>query len=278
MIFHRYNYTMDKYRSANLAMWDELVAIHAQSEMYALKEFKRGKNKLNSLERKEVGSVKGKSMLHLQCHFGMDTLSWARLGARVTGVDFSSKAIALAQSLSSELNIPGRFICCELNNLPKHLDEKFDIVFTSYGVLCWLPDLKKWAELIARYLKPGGMFYIVEAHPFAYVFESEGEVKDFQVGYSYFQKTPLRFEGDGDYADPDAHRKQKVDFEWMHSLGEIANSLINAGLQIEFIHEFPFICWKEFPFLVKSSDGNYHLPKGMPSVPLTFSLKALKVA
>jgi len=259
-------------------MWNELVDIHAQSEMYALKEFKRGKNKLNPIERKELGSVKGKSLLHLQCHFGTDTLSWAMLGAQVTGVDFSEKAIQLAQSLSAELNILGRFVCCDLYNLPKHLDEQFDIVFTSYGVLCWLPDLKKWAELISRYLKPGGVFYIVESHPFSMVFNEDIKLKDLQVHYPYFDKHTRKFESDGDYADPNVHVQHKTEYEWTHTIGEIINSLIDAGLQIEFLHEFPYLCWREFPFMQKSSDGYYRLPKGMPSIPLAFSLKAKKPA
>lgn len=270
---------MDKYRRTNLAMWDELVAIHAESEMYALKEFKRGRNKLHTLERKEVGSVKGKSLLHLQCHFGMDTLSWGMLGAQVTGVDFSPNAITLAESLSRELKIPARFICTELYELPKHLDEKFDIVFTSYGVLCWLPDLAKWAQLIARYLKPGGFFYIVESHPLALVFNDDKNVQDLQVHYPYFLKSAMRFDEDnGDYANPDAKVKNHVDYEWTHTLGEIVTSLSGAGLQIEFLHEFPYICWRMFPFLQKSKDGWYRLPKGMPSIPLAFSLKATKLA
>lgn len=269
---------MDKYLRTNLEKWDELVDIHAQSEGYALKQFKQGKNKLHSIEREEMGSVKGKSLLHLQCHFGMDTLSWAMLGAQVTGMDFSPKAIQLAQSLSAELNIPGRFICCELYDLPRHLDEQFDIVFTSYGVLCWLPDLQKWAQLISRYLKPGGTFYIVESHPFSMVFDDDPGMKDLRVRYPYFNKQPTRFEEEGDYADPDAHVQSKVDYEWTFTMGGIINNLIEAGLQIEFLHEFPYLCWRQFAFEEVSKDGYYRLPKGMPSIPLAFSLKAKKLA
>lgn len=269
---------MDKYRRTNLALWDELVDIHAQSEAYALKQFKQGRNKLHSLEREEVGNVKGKTLLHLQCHFGMDTLSWAMLGAEATGVDFSPKAIELARSLSAELNIPGRFICCELYDLPDHLDEQFDIVFTSYGVLCWLPDLQKWAQLISRYLKPGGFFYIAESHPFSMVFDDDAGLKDLRVRYPYFEKGPTKFEDDSDYADPDAHIENRVDYEWTHTMGEIITSLIDAGLQIEFLHEFPYLCWRQFAFEEESKDGHYRLPKGMPSIPLAFTLKARKLA
>lgn len=269
---------MDKYRRANQILWDELVDIHARSDMYALEEFRRGKKKLNKLERSEVGNVKGKSLLHLQCHFGMDTLSWAMLGAQVTGVDFSSKAIDLAKSLTKDLNIPGEFVCCELYDLPNHLDKQFDIVFTSYGVLCWLPDLTRWAQLISHFLKPGGFFYIAESHPVSMVFDDDVNLKELQVHYPYFNKKATRFDVDGDYADPDARVKNKTDYEWTHPMGEIVTSLVDAGLQIEFLHEFPELCWRQFPFQEKGRDGWYRLPKGMPSIPLAFSLKARKPA
>ena len=162
---------MDKYTEANRALWDELTHINAGSELYQLEQFKAGENKLNPLERGEVGPVEGKTLLHLQCHFGMDTLSWARLGAQVTGVDFSPEAIKLAESLSQELGIPGRFICCDLYDLPEHLNQTFDIVYTSYGVLCWLRDLERWARLAASYLKPGGIFYMAEMHPTSLIFD-----------------------------------------------------------------------------------------------------------
>src|SRR6266852_5932566 len=147
---------MDTYSKANLDWWNEVVGVHAQGDTYGLERFKAGMSKLKYLEREEVGEVTGKSLLHLQCHFGMDTLSWARLGASVTGVDFSEEAIALAQSLSQELAIPARFLQTNIYDLPDVLDEQFDLVFTSYGAICWLPDLKPWGQLIARYLKPGG--------------------------------------------------------------------------------------------------------------------------
>ncbi|MHA2122091.1 MAG: class I SAM-dependent methyltransferase [Promethearchaeota archaeon] len=144
----------DKHMDVNLKRWNELVDINAKSKLYDLEGFKSGKTSLHSLELQELGEVKGKTLLHLQCHFGMDTLSWARLGAQVTGVDFSENAISLARELSSELDIPARFIQSNLYNIPVAIKEKFDIVYTSYGVLCWLPDLLKWAQVISSCLKP----------------------------------------------------------------------------------------------------------------------------
>ena len=144
---------MEEYLKKNLDMWNDWAPLHAESEFYDVEGFKNGRNSLDSIELEEVGDVTGKSLLHLQCHFGMDTLSWARLGARVTGVDFSDKAIDIARSLSTELGIEADFICSSVYDLRKNLDGKFDIVYTSAGVLCWLPDLKQWAEIINHFPK-----------------------------------------------------------------------------------------------------------------------------
>lgn len=267
---------MDDYKQQNKRVWDEWAEINARSHLYRLEEFKQGENKLNPLERAEVGDVQGKDLLHLQCHFGMDTLSWARLGAKVTGMDFSPKTIQMAKGLSRELNTPAHFICCDLYDLPQHLDETFDIVFTSYGVLCWLPDLVGWAQLIARYLRPGGFFYIAEFHPFTLVFENERSVTDWRMAYSYFKKAVQAFPCQGSYADPDAKTTGEVEYEWMHPLGEVVTALLQAGLQLEFLHEHPFTVFQAFPFLVPNGEGYWVEPEGKEQLPLMFSLKARK--
>ena len=263
---------------ANRKMWDEFVPINANSEMYRLEEFKQGANKLKSLELSEVGDVKGKSLLHLQCHFGMDTLSWARMGARVTGMDFSPKGIEMAQSLSKELNIPGRFICSNLYDLPSHLDEQFDIVFTSYGALCWLPDIPRWAQIAASFVKPGGFFYIAEFHPFSYVFDDDKNCKELKVRYPYFQTEPMRFPVENSYADENAKIATTMDYEWMYGVGQVVTSLIDAGLRVDFLHEFPFTCYAQIPFMEKGQDGYWRLPGEDQWIPLTFSVKASKLA
>ncbi len=268
---------MDKYRKANQKMWDEFAPIHSRSKFYRVDEFKQGRSSLDALIRSEMGEVKGKSLLHLQCHFGLDTLSWARLGAQATGMDFSTEGIRIAQELARELNIPTRFICCDLYDLPAHLDEQFDRVFTSYGVLCWLPDIPRWAQIVGRYLKPGGVFYIAEFHPFTNVFENEGEVRDFQVAYPYFLNKPLEFPTGGSYADPEAKVEQPVEYEWTPRVGEIISGLIDAGLAIEFVHEYPYTSYQHFPFLVEREEGKWYPPEGMPSIPLTFTLRAHKL-
>ena len=269
---------MNKYLKANRDHWNELVPVHGRSAFYDVEGFKAGKSTLNPIELEELGNVSGKSLLHLQCHFGLDTMSWARLGARVTGVDFSEKAIDLAQSLSRELGLEAAFVLSSLYDLPDVLDEegRFDIVFTSYGVLCWLPDLTLWAQVIAHFLKAGGTFYLVEFHPFGEIFDDAEDATDLHVRYPYFQgQEPLHFEPEGSYADP-AAGLSTANYQWTHPISGILNSLVSAGLTIDFLHEFPQTAFRQFPFLKKCPDGWWRLDKRHGMVPLLFSLKATK--
>lgn len=269
---------MDEYLRANRAHWDELAALHFRSPYYDVEGFRAGRISLMSLEREELGDVAGKSLLHLQCHFGLDTLSWARLGARVTGVDFSPQAIALARALSEELSIPARFVHSDLYALPQALSGRFDIVFTSYGVLCWLHDLPRWAQVVAHFLEPGGVFYIAEIHPCAGIFYDEADATDLRVFYPYFgTPEPLRWEEDTSYGS-DEPLQQRATYEWPHGLGEIVSALTAAGLYIDFLHEFPWCCYRMLPFLEEDEEGRWWLPGRATSVPMTFSLKAKKSA
>jgi len=263
----------EKFMQENRKMWDEYVAINSHSQLYDLDSFRQGANKLNPLERSEVGDVKGKTLLHLQCHFGMDTLSWARLGAQVTGIDYSGEGIKLARKLSDELRIPASFFCCNLYDLPANLEGQFDIVYTSYGVLCWLNDIPRWAQIAASYVKPGGFFYIAEFHPFALVFDDEAEELHFR--YPYFEKL-MSFDITGSYADRGAMVSVKRDYEWNHTMGEIVTALIDAGLQIEFLHEHPFTVYEQLPFLLPDGTGYWRFPEGAQPIPLMFSIKASK--
>jgi SAM-dependent methyltransferase len=268
---------MDDYTRTNLDHWNELVSLHAQSKFYDLQSFKVGNSTLKPIEVEELGDVAGKSLLHLQCHFGLDTLSWARRGAQVTGADFSDQAIALALSLSKELKIKANFVRSDLYDLPNVLSGEFDIVYTSYGVLCWLSDLGRWGKTIAHFLKPGGVFYIVEFHPFANVFDNEDNATDLRVVYPYFSREPFRWESDVSYADLSAPLQHRVTYEWFHSLGDILNALISAGLTIEFLHEFPVCAYRSFPFMEQGADGWWRL-KGGDTIPFMFSLKATKTS
>jgi len=269
---------MDDFRRSNQALWDEWTRINAASQMYDLDGFKAGRCSLKALELEEVGDVRGKSLLHLQCHFGLDTLSWARRGARVTGVDFSPEAVHLAQSLSDEISIPARFVCSDLYALPEQLCEQFDIVFTSYGVLAWLSNLPRWAQIAASYLKSGGVFYIAEFHPFAMVFSDSAQATAQAplVEYSYFDEGVIACPVQGSYADQTAATQSTTSYEWSYPLGEVVSQLISAGLRIQFLHEWPFVCYPMFHYLVEDAGGLWRLPDGVKSLPLEFSIRAVK--
>lgn len=256
------------YRETNRDLWNGWTSINKHTSFYALDEFKSGATSLKPVELEALGDVSGKSMLHLQCHFGLDSLSWARLGAHVTAVDLSDEAIATASALSTELDIPARFICSDVYDLPKYLDEKFDIVFTSYGVLNWLKDIDRWAEIVAHYLKPGGIFYIVEFHPLINMLED-----DFRTIRSdaYFSKTEPRCTLEkGSYADLDAEFEHES-YEWHHSLGSISNALRRAGIIYESLEELPYSSHHCFPNLVER-EGRFFSAEG---IPLMFSIKGV---
>ena len=262
---------MDERLAVNRDNWNERTPAHAASDFYDVEGFRKGRITLTDVERREVGDVSGKTLLHLQCHFGLDTMSWARLGAKATGVDFSDAAIGQARALNEELGLGVRFITSNIYDLPNVLEERFDIVFTSYGALNWLPDISGWARVVSNYLKPGGVFYIEEFHPFAAVFETSEE-GDMLPTYSYFHHEQF-FEG----GEPSYAGKEIIEtpmYEWQHSLGEIVCALIDAGLRIEFLHEFPFTCYQALPVMERGNDGWWRLPKHNDSFPQIFSIRA----
>jgi SAM-dependent methyltransferase len=250
------------------------VPVHANSDMYDLPGFKAGRISLHDLELAEVGDVRGKSLLHLQCHFGLDTLSWARLGAAVTGLDFSNEAIKLARALSEELKIPARFVCADLYEATTVLEDKYDVVFTSYGAITWLPDMRRWAQIIATSLKPDGFFYIADQHPFASIFNNADEASELAIQYPYFRQEIILSSGGQDYADP-SYKNEHYNAEWIHTVDSIVGSLIEAGLQIEFFHEHSSCPWQMFPFCEPVGPKSWHIKDDL--IPLIFSLKARKL-
>ena len=272
---------MDRETATNLELWNEWTGIHERSEFYDLEGFRaEGEVRIRPFEQAEVGDVAGKSLLHLQCHFGIDTLSWARLGATVTGADFSPEAVALARRLADELGIDARFVESSIEELPSNLEGQFDVVYTSRGVTCWLRDLHRWAEVAAHFVKPGGFFYIHEAHPTMWAFDDERDDTELVVKYPYFERDePLFFPVVGSYADPTAKVQASRSYNWIHSLGEVVTVLVEAGLRIEWLKEHPFLDWP-LPFLVEAPDRTWVLPpeRGDAEIPLSFSLKATKPA
>ena len=269
---------LDEFLKANLGLWNEWTEIHEASAFYDLEGFKAGHSSLHSIELDELGDVAGKRLLHLQCHFGLDTLSWARLGATVTGVDFSGKAIELARSLADELALPATFVQSTVDDLRSNLAGAFDIVFTSYGAIEWLADLESWARTIAHFLAPGGTFYMVELHPLARTLDDLDDHPELRVVGPYFPASkPRRLRIHGSYAEPDAHVANDVAYGWTHSFAEILNALIGAGLRLEYLHEFPCSVVPFSRSMERAADGWYYLPGGRRDVPFLFSLKAVKV-
>ncbi|MEO6166454.1 MAG: class I SAM-dependent methyltransferase [Chitinophagales bacterium] len=262
---------MTDYFEANKRLWDERTLVHEKSAFYDVDSFKKGINSLTPIELAELTTVKGKRLLHLQCHFGLDTLSWARLGAKVTGIDFSEEAIAAAQKLTEELKMDARFLCSNVYELDKNLEGEFDIIFTSYGVVGWLPDLDRWASIIAHFLTKGGTFYLAEFHPVVWMFDNDFE----KIKYPYHNYEVIEEEETGTYANRRAPIKN-TSFTWNHGLGEVINALINHRMKIEFLHEFPFSPYNCFQNTIKGTDGNFRIKNLENLIPMMYSIKAIK--
>jgi 2-polyprenyl-3-methyl-5-hydroxy-6-metoxy-1,4-benzoquinol methylase len=254
----------------NRTWWDERVPIHVASDFYDVDGFKAGATALRPFELEEVGDVSGRSLLHLQCHFGLDTLSWARLGARVTGLDFSGPAVATARSLAADTGLDAEFVVADVHDAPAALGgRRFEIVYTGIGALNWLPDLRRWAQVVAQLVEPGGFLYLSEFHPVETVFAED----DLTVEYDYFQREPFLLDEPGTYADPTARTTQDRTEEWQHPLGEVVSAVIDAGLQVELLHEHDFTLVLRWPFL-EERGGGYRMPAGRPRVPLMYSVRA----
>ncbi len=259
------------YLFTNKALWDEKTKHHIGSAFYKMDAFLQGASSLNDIELGLLGDVSGKKILHLQCHFGQDTLSLALLGAKVTGVDFSDAAIGKARELTKELGLDARFICTDIYSLPDVLNEQFDIVFTSYGVLGWLPDMKKWAEVVGQYIKPSGIFVLVEFHPVVWMFNPDFSA----VQYSYFNKETIIETNSGTYAAKDADIIM-TEIGWNHNLGEVLQHLIEVGLCIIEFREYDTSPYPCFANMVEIKPGGFQI-KGMEGkLPLVYAVKGCK--
>lgn len=259
------------YFDDNRQSWNKRTAIHKDSAFYDLDAFKKGRTSLNKIELDELGDVKGKSLLHLQCHFGMDTMSWARAGADCVGVDLSDEAIKLARDINKELKLDTEFVCCNVYDLEMYLDQKFDIVFTSYGTIGWLPDLDAWAAVVAHFLKPGGTFYIADFHPVLWMMDEDFE----KIKYNYFNTETITEEISGTYSNRDAPIKS-VEHGWNHPFSEIISALLKNGLQISLFNEFPYSPYNCFNKLEQGADQMWRI-KGMnEKMPVMYSITAIK--
>ena len=259
------------YLQVNKDLWNKRTEVHLTSEFYDQPNFIRGNSSLNQIELDLLGDIKGKELLHLQCHFGQDTLSLARLGATVTGVDLSDKAIEAANNVKQELGLSANFVCCDVYDLPGHIQNQFDIIFTSYGVVGWLPDLNRWASIISTLLKPGGKFIIVEFHPVVWMYDNDFE----KVEYSYFKNEPIVETELGTYADTEADL-QLNSVTWNHSLSEVFSALSNHGMAVTSLNEYDYSPYNCFKHTKQTGPKKFVIEKFGNKIPLVYSMVAVK--
>lgn len=263
---HKINYI-----EINKNSWNNKTDIHYSSDFYDNVSFVKGKSSLNKIELDLIGDIRGKSILHLQCHFGQDTISLDRLGAYSTGIDLSDKAIDRAKELATLTNSDANFICCDIYKLPKYLDKKFDIVFTSYGTIGWLPDLNKWAKIVSRFLKPSGKFIFVEFHPVVWMFDDNFK----KIQYNYFNTGPIVENQEGTYADKNAPISQDY-VMWNHGVSEVLNSLINSGLEIKLLNEYDYSPYDCFKGTLEYEPKKYRIKDLGNTIPMVYSIVAIK--
>lgn len=261
------------YLEINRQSWNNRTDAHLKSEFYDLQNFIQGKSSLNAIELELLGDLSGKSVLHLQCHFGQDSISLARLGAEVTGVDLSDKAIANAKQLAKETKSNTDFICCDIYELPKYLNRQFDVVFASYGTIGWLPDLDKWAKVISKFLKPKGQFVFAEFHPVVWMFDDNFQ----NITYRYFNSGAIIESENGTYADKNADISQEY-VMWNHGLSEVLNSLIKNGLTINSFQEYDYSPYDCFDHTLEFEPKKYRIKHLDNKIPMVFSLSASKTA
>ena len=261
----------EDYRAVNRNSWNQRTAVHIDSEFYDNKSFIAGRNSLKNIEPKLLGNVEGKRILHLQCHFGQDSISLARLGAEVTGVDLSDKAIIEARALAKTVGVDCRFICSDLFELPDQLNETFDVVFTTYGTIAWLPDLDKWASIVSRFLKPGGQFVFVEFHPVVWMFDDDLK----EVAYSYFQADPIVEIEAGTYANKEANINQKC-ITWNHGIGEVVTALLKQNIQIKSLEEFDYANYPALANAEEFEPGKYRVKHFGNKIPLLYAIEGQK--
>lgn len=260
----------DRYLQINQASWDARTEAHLQSGFYDLAAFKAGQTSLKEIETALLGELHGKRLLHLQCHFGQDTLSLARLGAEVTGLDLSGKAIAAAQMLAEELEIAAQFVCGDVYQAPQLIADRFDWLFTTYGVLGWLPDLDRWAAVVAQMLKPGGKLLLVEFHPVVWMFDADFE----QITYKYDKAAPIEETETGSYADPSQTPYPTI--TWNHGLAETIQALISHGLQPELVREYDFSPYNCFRHTVETEPGRFRIRHLGDKIPMVYAIRATK--
>lgn len=262
---------MEDYLKMNKASWNKVVQSHWDSEFYDNQNFIKGQSSLNDIEHPLLGNLENKSLLHLQCHFGQDSISLARLGAEVTAVDFSEEAIAKAQELSQLTQQPVDFICSDVYALPEHHQGLYDVVFSSYGTIGWLPDIVQWANVVHHFLRPGGRVLLVEFHPFVWMYDEKLE----NIEYSYFNREKIVEKSSGSYADPDSG----IAFHsttWNHPLSDVFQAVLSNGMQITQFKEYDYSPYQCFSGMEKVGDRKFRIKDFGDKFPLVYALEAIK--
>lgn len=272
---------MDRYRETNLAHWEARVPVHLHPDGYgadALADDPAALSGVVVFDAARLGDLAGLRAVHLQCHIGTDTLSLGRLGAVVTGVDFSPAAIAAADALCRRAGVPARFVLSELYDAPAALGgERFDLVYTGVGALCWLPDIAGWARVVAALLAPGGRLFLRESHPITWALDDERTDEQLVLRYPYFETSePLFFDQPTSYANRTVRLSASGSYDWNHGLGEVVTALLDAGLTLTALVEHDECEWRALPWMVPTSGGRYALPDGRERVPLMYTLTAAK--
>jgi SAM-dependent methyltransferase len=274
----------EDWRALNRANWDERTALHLAPGGYDFSSHRAGRGRLDAVVEAELGPVAGLRVLHLQSHLGDDSIAIAQRGAaEVVGVDFSPPAVAAATALAAEVGATrARFVTSDLYAAPEALPDRaggFDLVFTSWGTIGWLPDIAGWARVVAHFLRPGGAFHFADAHPAALVFNDQGAPGDAEGRPAwlvpYFERAPQVFDNPADYMNETARVANSRTVTWMHPLSDILGALLGAGLRLEWLHEHPRVAWQMFPGLVRDAEGMWTWP-GRPWLPLALSLRAVK--
>nr|WP_294529054.1 class I SAM-dependent methyltransferase [uncultured Rhodopila sp.] len=263
------------WRELNLAMWNAKAPLHLTSRTYDIAGFKAGRMSLRPHETADLGVVAGKTLIHLQCHLGLDTLSWARLGARVTGLDFSALAVQAASDLARDMDLDAHFVTSDVYDAPAAVEHRtFDIVYTGVGALCWIPDMERWAEVVRDLLRPGGELYLFEFHPVKWMIEG-GAPDDIVIRDGYFSPAEgYREAGGVTYADASIPAAATPTVQWNHPLGEVITALTNVGLRITALRELDRDVIRQWSMMEPTDDGMYRMPGDLPSLPLMYVLRA----
>jgi SAM-dependent methyltransferase len=259
------------YININKQTWNNKTDVHIASEFYDMQGFLEGKSTLNAIELELLGDISNKSILHLQCHFGQDTMTFSRMGANATGIDFSDKAIEKAREFASQLNLDTTFVCCDIYETSKFIDEKFDIVFTSYGTIGWLPDLDKWAKVVSHFLKPNGTFIMADFHPVVWMYDNDFK----EVFYNYFNVEPIIEDETNTYADKNVVLSAQT-IGWNHPISEILNSLISSGIEINCFNEYDYSPYNCFNETEEFEPKKFRIKHFGNKIPMVYAIKGTK--